>query len=329
MSSSELDAPLVTVVVTTYDRPELCKRAVESVHQQEYEPLEVIVVEDGTETEVEEWVSAEYPATEYVRHEENRGLAAARNTGLERATGDYMAYLDDDDIWKPTRISTQVDALSALSPKDRENVGVVYCGVERRKPDGEILSTGSPGNDGDLASSIRENGASTLPSTFLFDRDALEDVGGFDESLPSSIDHDIWMALADGGYRALAVDEPLVVTYLSNRGSMVTNTKPRIAGVEQFLEKWEPLFTEWFGPQGAEQYRQQYFARVIASLAAKNLVGGSLKEAWTAVKAIFTYSDQYRYNIVALVQTAIVTAVVTFCSPRVVDRLSDLKNAVW
>jgi len=314
------DRPLVTAIITTYDRPERVRRAVESALSQTYEPLEVLVVEDGTDSGVKDWLDEQgYEDVTYVRHETNRGLAAARNTGLEHATGEYVAYLDDDDVWKPTRVERQIAALKEVPPPDRSSVGVIYCSVERRRPNGRTMSIGRPVNVGNLAEAIREDGAQTYPSTCLFPREVLVDIGGYDTSLASSIDHDIWMALATNGYHAVAVDEPLVITYVDGRRSMVTDTDARIDGVGQFVEKWSPTYREWFGPVEGRRYAERYFADVVSLLAAQNLLGGAPGEFLTAVRALFGCSSEYRYNAYVLCRTVAVRVAVTVLPPRLLE----------
>ena len=79
--------PLVTVVVTTYNRPEMVHHAIQSVLAQTYEPLEIIIVEDGSDSGLEAWLQEKcFTQIRYIRHEKNQGLAAARNTAIEMAT---------------------------------------------------------------------------------------------------------------------------------------------------------------------------------------------------------------------------------------------------
>jgi glycosyltransferase involved in cell wall biosynthesis len=324
--------PLVSVVVTTYDRPLRCKRAVKSVQAQTYEPLEVLVVEDGTDTDVEAWLKDEFPEAEYIRHSENRGLAAARNTGLEWASGDFVAYLDDDDTWKPGRIEHQIEELKSQSPESQSKIGVVYCAVERRTSNGEVERVSYPENSGDLRVSILDVGASTLPSTFLFDRNALRSVDGFDESLASSIDHDIWMSLAAEGYHVLTVDQPLVVSYEADDDTMVTSTYTRVEGVEQYVKKWTPIYKEWLGSDEGVKYGERYFAFVIARLVAAKIERGNFTEAWYAVRKIFAISNQFRYNVRILFNklTGKVREVALDRLPRpVVIRIRRLKRGVF
>lgn len=279
------DDTLVTAAITTYNRPVQAKRAIRSVASQTYEPVEVIVVEDGSETGIETWLDDQGLDARYVRHDSNRGLAAARNTAIDTSTADYIAFLDDDDEWKPRRIERTVHRLRSI-PEDRlSTFGVVYCGTERRR-NGQVLSIGHPENEGNLKEAIMDKGASTLPSSCLFSKEALEAVGGYDESLPSSIDHDIWMALAAGGYDAYTVDEPLVVTHDPFEHSMETDTVSRIRGVRRYVEKWTPTYQEWFGAREGQRYASRYFVRVVSRLAAVKLVSGQVDDARLALNAI-------------------------------------------
>lgn len=321
-----VDTPLVTAVVTTYDRFDKATRAIESVLAQTYEPIEFVVVEDGSESGIEKWLNDRgYGSVRYVRHKTNQGLSGARNTAIGLASGDYVAFLDDDDSWKPERIERQVALLRSLSDAEREALGVVYCAVEVRE-DGQVTSVILPENQGKLREAIARDGPSTLQSACLFSKRALLDVGGYDESLVSSVDHDIWFSLAVGGYSVETVPEPLVVSYDTFDDSMMMNTDERIEGVTQFVEKWRPTYVEWFGPDEADRRLQRYFARVIARLAAAKLVSGNVVEARRATAVLFDRSDQIGYNVMALVLLIAESAVKRFMPPAVVRRLASLRN---
>lgn len=105
--------PVVSVVIPTHNRSQLVARAIRSVQRQTYAKLEIIVVDDASNDDTAAVVqSIADPRIRYVRHERNRGGAAARNTGICAATGDYIAFLDDDDEWEPAKTSTQLQALA-------------------------------------------------------------------------------------------------------------------------------------------------------------------------------------------------------------------------
>lgn len=280
---------LVSAVITTYNRPQLVRRAIRSALNQTWDSQQIIVVEDGSNGGVEQWLTSEglLERIQYERHETNRGLAAARNTGLELADGEYVAFLDDDDEWKPDFLMTLAGAMN----HEEDGTAVAYCGIEvRDSQTNEVLSMLYPRNRGNLRDAIVAVGAATLPSSHLFSKSALIDVGGFDERLPSSIDHDIWMSLAAHGYAAAAVNEPLVVSYSSTQGKLTTDMRTRPVSVRIYLDKWMPSYQEWLGQKAGRKYAARYFAGVIGRLAADKLTHGQLAEAWYGIRQVFAYS---------------------------------------
>lgn len=320
------DRPLVTAVVTTYDRAEEAKRAIRSVRTQTYTPLELVVVEDGADSGVHEWLAASgYDDLRYVRHAENQGLSGARNTAIALSNGRYVAFLDDDDEWKPERVERCVDRFRSLPEHEHERVGVTYCAVESRER-GEVVSIVPPENEGPLREAIRRDGPSTLQSASLFDREALVAVGGFDERLRSSVDHDLWLSLAAAGYAARTVAEPLVVSYDDFADSMMTDTENRLIGVAQFVEKWAPTYREWFGPREGERRIRRYHARVLARLVAAKAVTGAFDEAARAGRVAVGASDEYGYTAGVLAVSLVEAAVKRWLPPTVVRRLARLRH---
>ena len=127
MEAASMNYGRVSVVLTTYQRAELAKIALQSIIGQTWAPEEIIVVEDAGDTDLANWIAAlGHHELKYVRHEKNQGLAAARNTGLRLAKCDLIAYLDDDDQWLPTRLQEQVERLQSLPPDQKQKLAV--CG---------------------------------------------------------------------------------------------------------------------------------------------------------------------------------------------------------
>jgi len=301
----DVSKPLVSLVLTTYERPDLAKRAVETMLSQTYENTEVIIVEDAGETSIREWIKTNYDDITFIRHDQNRGLAAARNTGLDASSGKYVAFLDDDDEWLPTKTEKQVGKAERLLPK--HDFGVVYCGIEDHFEFESRKATRLPENEGPLREQIIAKGARTLSSSYLFVRDALLDVDGFDESLPSSIDHDIWMKLAVGGYEVGTVNEPLVVKRHSDDQEEITsNPSARIEGVRKYIEKWRPTYKEWFGPSEGDTYADKYFADVVGRLTARKAFSLELGESARGAVALFTHNPRNPYNVYYLAKHSIV-----------------------
>ena len=104
--------PKVSVVISTHNRREMLKRAIDSVLKQTFQDFEIIVVDDGNEPAEEVAKSFSDARIRYVRHEiPHRGAPAARNTGIRSSQGEFVAFLDDDDEWLPLKLQLQVKAL--------------------------------------------------------------------------------------------------------------------------------------------------------------------------------------------------------------------------
>ena len=224
--------PVVSVVVPTYNRLERLERAIESVLNQRFEDLELIVVDDRSVENVEAVVEGfDDPRVRYLAHDTNRGVSAARNTGIEASRGEYIAFLDDDDEWLPHKLNRQVECLEGRS----DEWVVVYCdsravrhGASKhlRRLLSDLLPVGS-------RSMQPEGGAELIPLVLAMDlsltagsalvvrRDAIKYVEGFDERYQCYEDLDLLIRLLRIGKLAF-VDEPLVVRHES--GSRPANT---------------------------------------------------------------------------------------------------------
>lgn len=281
----------ISAILTTYQRPHLAKRALESIFAQSYPPTQIIIVEDGGDTSLADWITGlTRDDIEYVRHDQNRGLAAARNTGLRMARYPLVAYLDDDDQWLPTRLEEQMKIWQALPSGSVASVAAIQVGCKILNERGQSMGSSMPTNRGLLRDSIMANGAGTPSSSFLFNRSALLSIDGFDESLISSIDHDIWMKFAVAGYSSECVQKPLVIVHKDARQTMMSNTSQRIAGVEQYVNKWRPTYEEWFGGENGRIYASRYAIRVISRLAGEKLGGLRIRDGILATGAVLRWT---------------------------------------
>ncbi len=256
--------PLVSVVITTYNRPEMVKQAIQSVLSQTYRPIEIIVVEDSSESDVEAWLKEnKHTEIKYIRHDNNRGLAAARNTGLRCAAGKYISYLDDDDEWLPAKIEKQV---SLLETQSKDTV-VVHCGLfavdmHGIRKDRPILM------QGDIRSAIGQKGLDVIPdNSSLFLKEALQKIGGYDEDITSHAEYGIWMKMARAGYRTDFVNEHLVKTGEHQDYKITKDIALRTRATESFIEKWSPEWEQWFGTDVARTMCAQLCMKVFMKLA--------------------------------------------------------------
>lgn len=189
--------PLVSVVIPTYGRSDLLVRAIDSVLDQTYDNIEIIVVDDNNSDSEHrkhtENVVKAYMANHeliYIKHEKNTGGSAARNTGILVSKGEYVALLDDDDEWFSEKIEKQISYFETLD----NDVGVIYCSYILKEYDRDKEYRRS--EKGDLRKELLmlqfDPGAS---STLVFRKDVLEKIGYFDESFEHHQDLEILIRL--------------------------------------------------------------------------------------------------------------------------------------
>jgi glycosyltransferase involved in cell wall biosynthesis len=212
---------LVSVIIPTYNYRRYVTDAVESALAQTYRPIEVIVADDGSTDGTGEELRRFGDQIRYL-HQENRGLPAARNLGIRTATGEYLAFLDSDDLWDPTKLEKQMAVIEA-DPK----VGAVFCEANRVE-----LETGAlirrqpcrPDARGDIRRTLLQRNCVTgSGSAVLARRECFEKAGLFDESLRSCEDWDMWIRISRH-FHFDFVPEPLV-TLRSHAASMTRRLK--------------------------------------------------------------------------------------------------------
>jgi glycosyltransferase involved in cell wall biosynthesis len=213
------DDPLVSVVVPTYDRPEYLVEAVESVLAQSYDPVELVVVDDHSpvpaSTALGDLDTDALAAFRCLRHEENRGANAARNTGIEAATGEFVSFLDDDDGWDPTFLSQAVETFERADG----DVGLVYAGARIVDDDGRAIRTSIPGVRGDVTEALARGEQIGSYSRVVVRADVIRRAGRPDERFPGWQDKEWYFRLSE--HCAFeTVEEPLVEHRIADHGQI-------------------------------------------------------------------------------------------------------------
>jgi glycosyltransferase involved in cell wall biosynthesis len=201
--------PLVSVIIPVYNGAEFLSEAVASIWQQDYHPLEIVIVDDGSTDETAELAKGLGKDIRYA-YQRNSGPAAARNKGLEMACGEIIAFLDVDDLWPPNKLRIQVTRLIE-DPK----VDVVLGRVKFMKlpgaPEIEIQF---------------ESPDSTLVNAYLgsgvFRKSAFGRVGNFDETLRYSEDHDWFLRAREQGI-SIVIMEQVTLYYRLHEHNMTRN----------------------------------------------------------------------------------------------------------
>jgi len=246
-----VSGPLVTAVVTTYDRPDHLRAAVESVCEQTYDEVELVVVDDHSETPARAVLADvdldSLTTHRVVRHETNRGANAARNTGIDAADGEYIAFLDDDDQWLPKKLARQVHAVEA-----DEDTGVAYCGIRRVLPDEERIEI-PRAVDGDMTKALLCANVVGSMSVALVETDVAELVP-LDERFPCWADLE-WFVTLSRETDFVRVPEPLVVYECDSPGRLTEDFEKVQRGYELFLEEFEPLAADY-----GDRFRREFRA---------------------------------------------------------------------
>ena len=212
--------PAISIVIPAHNRPDLLLRAVRSVFDQTLLPRELIVVDDGSSPPVVQTVFEGAPAgmrTSLLRTEAPQGAAAARNRGVEHATGDWIAFLDDDDAFMPEKIQSVAEAIG-LNP----DADLFYHPAEIRMVREEISyrSGARPLGGGEAQTRVllvRNLVGGT--SMVVVKKTCLLEAGGFDGEMPALEDHALWIRLSLNGCRFHFIDKPLT-RYHHDTGSL-------------------------------------------------------------------------------------------------------------
>ncbi|MBW4430772.1 MAG: glycosyltransferase [Pelatocladus maniniholoensis HA4357-MV3] len=223
--------PLISVVIPTYNSEKTIKKTIESVLEQSFIDLELIIINDGYMDSTLKVISQFKDSRIKVFLFENVGGNVSRNRGLERSTGEFVSFLDADDIWTPDKLESQLHALKA-----NPQAAVAYSWTDYIDEQGKFLLSGTHitanGNVYEqlIISNFLENGSNPL-----IRREALVQLGGFDEELTAAQDWDMWLRLAQN-FDFFAVPR-VQILYRMSANSLSTNLARQEKASLQVLEK--------------------------------------------------------------------------------------------
>jgi glycosyltransferase involved in cell wall biosynthesis len=207
---------MVSVIIPSYNRSMWVKEAIDSVLAQTGVEMEIILVDDGSTDETFSVFGSLESRVTYI-HQSHAGVSSARNTGIRAASGEWLAFLDSDDLWAPRKLQMQLDYFS-------RHAGVRICQTEEiwmrgaqrlypkkyhRKPDGCCFE-------------LLLERCLISPSAVMIHKGLLEEVGLFDEALPACEDYDLWLRI---GWRHPIglIPEPLVIKRGGHRDQLSTS----------------------------------------------------------------------------------------------------------
>lgn len=264
----------ISVVIPTRNRAQYLVQALESVFAQTYQPAEIIVIDDGstddTRTQLSDLIDAK--KIRYV-FQQPKGVSAARNKGIESALYPYIAFLDSDDLFLPTKLEKQIKLF-----ENQPELGFVHCCFSKFTDQGRDLGTRDTSrHSGRIYPQILLEWSVLMAMPCMLARtEAIRNVGGFDESMIWAEDMDLWRRMSRR-YEVGVVDEVLVRVRV-HASSTTFERSSGISGFERFLEK---AFQE--DPQLSWTFRQRAKAKMYAKLG-QNLLGDGTAEQMKLVR---------------------------------------------
>lgn len=237
---------MVTIIIPTYKRAEYIQRAIESILNQTYEDYEIIVVDDNDEnSEYRKSMQnimqkyEEYDNITYVKHKENKNGAAARNTGIRLAKGDYITFLDDDDYFLKDRLKILTREMEKSIEYD-----AIYSSCVCVK-ENKIIKLVNAKKSGNLEKEMLEQESFFgTGSNMFFRRNAIQEVGEFDESFIRHQDFEYMVRFFEKGKKILAINKILVV---KTNDSIINrpNVEKAIEVREKYLQKFKTNIEEY------------------------------------------------------------------------------------
>ena len=223
--------PKVSIVIPAYNVMTYLPETLESVLRQTFTDFEVLIIDDGSSDNVVQWASGLVDPRVKLISQKNQGVSVARNTGIANAQGEYVAFLDADDLWQPTKLEKQ-----ACCFEDNPAVGLVYTWTafidQLGKPTGTLIAFDIEGNVWEqiVVKDMISNGSSPMVR-----RSCFETVGVFDPNFRYAPDRDMWTRIA-ARYPFGVVKEPLTL-YRRYASSFSKNHKKMIQELREVIEK--------------------------------------------------------------------------------------------
>ncbi len=243
-----MNYPLVSAIITSYKRPlEIVSKAIESVMNQSYENVEILLIDDNEDNSKEsnqlrEFTSTQYPDVNYIKQNGNQGACAARNLGIRCSRGGYIAFLDDDDEWLPDKIKLQVEYFA----NGAKELALVYGKGVVRDYRYEVVKETPYFNENaiyeDLDFSVLLNGdcigSTSMP---MIKKSVLESLGGFVEELPARQDYEMWLRIAEK-YSVTGIDEFLFYHNIHKGEQISKNPKKSYAGFRYIYKEFHDYY---------------------------------------------------------------------------------------
>lgn len=225
--------PLVSIILPTYNRKHVIKKAVESVLNQTYRTFELIIIDDGSKDGTYNFIkNFSDKRIKIIKLNKNCGQSHARNIGIKRSKGEFIAFQDSDDFWHKNKLEEQIQYF--LDSKDPK-LGVVYCLFERIIGPSKRVLFPKPNLkklEGDIHKILLNTAMIGLP-TAVIKKECLDKLGGFDESMPALEDQDLFLRLSKQ-YHFGFINKILFTAY--GKDNLSDDPKRIIPAIKKFIQ---------------------------------------------------------------------------------------------
>jgi len=256
--------PLISVIIPAYNRAHLIEEAVNSVLNQTYQDFEILIIDDGSSDNTKQVVENFKDQRIRYIYQNNAGPSAARNNGIKNAEGEYIAFLDSDDLWAAEKLSRQFEIIRSNTGI---NLGIISCNAEGITFDNKILyrRVCSAENSAEFIKGFFENPDSVISGTpaFIVKKECFEKVGYFDENLISLEDWDMWFRVCLE-YEFRCVNE--VLTYFRTHNSLSVET-PIKKAKDSYLRLLDKIFSSEKLPSEYKKVKNKIYSDAYFKIA--------------------------------------------------------------
>lgn len=262
---------MISVIIPTYNREKELLRSLDSVRNQTFRDIEIIVVDDGSTDATESAVTAiQDERIRYIKHEENRGGGAARNTGINNARGEYIAFQDSDDVWYPDKLEVEYNCLR------EHDADIVFCKMNKIEDGKSVKIVPDDYFEGFLKQGSNVYGIGT-PT--LLGKSEVFKTNAFDERLPRFQELELLIRLSSK-YRIYCCDTPLMDNYYDRSASATSGNAQKLLAASTIInEKYPKLRSQCPGVsnQIARTLFIQSYRNDVAPELRKEMLGIAVK----------------------------------------------------
>ncbi len=292
---------MVSIVIPTHNRSELLIKSVDSVLKQTYKDYEIVIVSDGSTDGTRKIIQNKYKDIgnlHFYEYFPAKGGNHARNYGINKSRGEYIAFLDDDDEWLDEKLALQMDVF-----EQNKRVGLVYTGVNIIYANEGITYCSLPANEGDLSKRILIGNCIGTTSTVIIKKKVLEKTGIFDETLGALQDYDLWIRAANEAEVGV-ITKPLVNYYNYRNAGQVSQYTDRYEEAFDIMDrKYEKPLSKLSSDEKRIRTYHKYLLLINKSLRnedrgrAQKYIKKAMKDKITIKLVVFYILSYFDYSV--------------------------------